>query len=295
MDGLWRFRMPSVFRLRLIVLLIVVLFVMVRGSAAFGQEELEMVNRPVNLTGLTGLIFSTTPFTLPPRTIEFSAGTNALSSTFPDISDNELPFSVSVGLNSNMELALKDSYVLAKFNGGQAKRNIGDIELSYKWNFMPQYESSFFPALALIVSGIAPSENKKDVDVGEPAHWGGRIGISLGRENAWSDHVLGAYLDSQIAVQDLSDEQRRDVYSITNIGLLYPISKYRNLQLLTEYNLIRGKNRISDIGGDYTGLTYGLRMVSEKFNLTIGAQFIRNSVQGFSNASRVVGMASIKF
>ncbi len=259
------------------------------------EEELEMINRPVNLSGLTGLLFTAAPYTLPVKNVEVAVGTNTESSVIPDINVNELPIiSVTAGIAQNMELAAKSSYFHKRIGTAGTQRGSGDAELSYKWNFLPQSESSANPAVALIVTGIVPTSNK-NLNLGTAAHWGARCGMSIGREITWSDHVLGAYMDGQVAVHDLSDDRNKDIYGILNIGLLYPISKYRNLQLLLEYNRVAGVNRISDIGGDYAGLTYGLRMVSERFNLTIGAQFLRNEALGFDNASRVIGMASIKF
>jgi hypothetical protein len=48
-------------------------------------------------------------------------------------------------------------------------------------------------------------------------------------------------------------------------------------------------------GGDYTALTYGLRLVSAQFNLTFGTQFLRKKVEGYDNSSRLIGLISMKF
>jgi len=47
-------------------------------------------------------------------------------------------------------------------------------------------------------------------------------------------------------------------------------------------------------GGDYTAATYGLRLLSEQFNLTIGTQFLRKRTEGYGNSGRVVGLMSMK-
>jgi hypothetical protein len=277
-------------------LLLPLMFLLISASSARAdEEELEMINRPVNMSGLTGLIFTTAPYTLPARSVEISTGTISENSTVPNIIVNELPsLSLTVGISHTMELAVKSSYFHKKVDEESTMRGAGDTELSYKWNFLPQTESSPYPAMALTVTGIAPTGDK-DLHLGVVAHWGAKLGLSIGREMSWRDHVLGAYIDGQIVVHDLSDDRYSDRYGVLNIGLLYPISKYRNLQLLIEYNLVSGIDKLSDVGGDYTGVTYGLRMVSERFNLTIGAQFLRKDVSGFENTSRVIGMASIRF
>jgi hypothetical protein len=281
--------------LRRLLFLLPVMVLLFSASPAPAEEDLEMINRPVNTAGLTGLLFTTAPFTLPARSIEIAAATITENSVVPDFTVTQLPIcSVTAGIAQNMELAIESSYFRKNVNNEVQQRGTGDTELSYKWNFLPQTESSAYPAVALIVTGIIPTGDR-DLDLGVVAHWGAKCGLSIGREITWSDHVLGAYMDGQIVVHDLSDDRFRDRYGILNIGLLYPISKYRNLQILIEYNLVSGIDKLSAVGGDYTGVTYGLRMVSERFNLTIGAQFLRKDVQGFDNTSRVVGMTSIKF
>jgi hypothetical protein len=77
--------------------------------------------------------------------------------------------------------------------------------------------------------------------------------------------------------------------------LLYPISKYQNLQILVEYSIVNGKDKISLIGGDYTALTFGIRLVSERFNLTMGTQYLHKQVENYDNSSRVIGLMSMKF
>jgi hypothetical protein len=276
-------------------MLLVPVMVVLLSTSPSPAEELELINRPVNMSGLTGLVFTTAPFTLPTRSIEIAIATLSENSTVPDFTVSELPvFSITAGIAQNMELALKSSDFHVTMNQGETRKGKGDTELSYKWNFLPQTESSQYPAVALIVTGIAPTGDRS-LNLGVVAHWGAKFGLSVGREITWGDHALVACADGQIVVQDSTDDRFRDMYGILNIGLLYPISKYRNLQVIAEYNIVNGIDKISAIGGDYTALTFGLRLVSERFNLTIGSQFLHKQVEGFDNASRVFGMASIKF
>ena len=278
-----------------LVLLLVPAMVLLLSTFPSAAEELELINRPVNMSGLTGLVFTTAPFTLPTRSLELAVATLSEKSTVPDFTVTELPvLSITWGIAQNMEMALKSSVFHITMNPGETRKGMGDTELSYKWNFLPQTESSLYPAVALIVTGIAPT-GASDLNLGGVAHWGAKFGLSVGREITWEDHVLIACADGQIVVHDSTDERFRDTYGILNIGLLFPISKYRNLQGIVEYNMVNGIDKISDVGGDYTALTLGLRLVSERFNLTIGSQFLHKQVEGFENASRVIGMASIKF
>ena len=98
-----------------------------------------------------------------------------------------------------------------------------------------------------------------------------------------------------MALHDLSNSQYRDRYGSMNAGILMPISKQRNLQLFLEYGFVGGKDVVNVYGLDYSAITYGLRMVSERVNLTIGAQFQRKAISGYGNSGKVVGMASVKF
>ena len=278
-----------------LALLVLPAMLLLLSTSPAAAEELELINRPVNMSGLTGLVFTTAPFTLPTRSIEIAVATLSENSTIPDFTVNELPvLSITAGIAQNMELALNSSVFHITMNQGETRKGMGDTELSYKWNFLPQTESSLSPAVALIVTGIAPTGDR-DLNLGFVAHWGAKFGLSIGREITWGDHVLVACVDGQMVVHDSTDERFRDTYGILNIGLLYPISKYRNLQVIAEYNMVNGIDKISVVGGDYTALTFGLRLVSERFNLTIGSQFLHKQVEGFESASRVIGMASIKF
>jgi len=266
-------------------------------SAALA-EELEIVNHPVNTSGLTGLLITSSPFTLTPGTVEIGASIQSENSVRPDYTITEYPLSATVGISKSSELAFKSSYFTiteGPTGSNVITRKTGDIELSYKWTFMPQPEASMRPAVALIVTGIMPTENNSDMKTNSVSHWGMRLGLSVGTEINWKDHVLGIYADGQVAVQDLTDKKLKDLYGIINAGLLFPISKYQNLQMLIEYSLITHKDMMSLTGGDYTALTYGLRLVTEQFNLTIGTQSLHKQLEGYDNSGRVIGLMSVKF
>jgi hypothetical protein len=271
-------------------------------QTSVSAEELDIVNRPVNLSGLTGLLFTTAPYTLTKGTIEVAAAYLTENSVTPDYSLTELPFSISAGVSNNSELALKCSYVQLKQGPTStmgAQRRTGDLELSYKWNFLPQPEDSIRPAVALIIAGILPTDKNNDTNnntnTDTVSHWGMRLGISTGTELSWKEHILGIYADAQVKSKDPADTNIRDTYGIYNAGLLFPISKYQNLQMFIEYTLVNGKKTITLEGGDYSGFTYGLRLVSERFNFTMGTQFLRKQTQGYDPSDRVIGLLSMKF
>jgi hypothetical protein len=258
------------------------------------SEELEVINRPVNTTGLTGLLVTAGPFTIPYKTFEFSFGAISEKSSRPDYSLNQLPsLTVTAGVTEKSELSLGWSYVQKTLTESSRQRGAGNAVLSGKYAILPQDESSSMPAVALIAS-IAAGGDNKDINLNGIVHWGARIGLAAGREIEWGDHILALYADAQLAVNDLNSDRYRDRYGLLNVGLLVPISKNRNLQMIVEYNTAFDIDRTTPQGGDYSALLYGLRLVTERFNLSLGSQFIHKQVEGFDNSNGVIAMISIK-
>ena len=268
-------------------------------------EDLELINRPVNASGLTGLLFTTSPYTLPQNTMEIGASMLVENSVLPEYTITEYPLTISYGLSQKSELGFKASYYHIKevlttaattTTTTTTEWRTGDLELSYKRTILSQPEFSMRPALALIIAGSAPTNNNnRDNTINSIAHWSMRMGIAAGTEINWRDHVLGIYGDIQVKGQDLTEPRLRDVYGIANMGLLFPISKYQNLQMFFEYSIVNGKEIITLDGGDYSAFTYGLRLVSEQFNFTIGTQFLHKTIANYDNSGRVVMLTSMKF
>jgi hypothetical protein len=261
-------------------------------------DEIELVNRPVNTYGLTGLLLTTAPYTLPDGMVEVAASGLSENSTRPAYTITETPFSITTGIGANKEIALRGSYFI--INEGSApdthtERKTGDVQLSGKWNFFQPQEYSNAPGVALLLTGIFPSKTGSDALAGSVSHWGVRAGLSTGTELNWKYHVIGIYADAQIVGQDPLERRLRDIYEMVNAGVLFPISKYQNLQMLFEYSLVNGKNRTSISGGDNSQITYGLRLVSEQFNLTMGSQFIHKKSENYDNTGRLIGVVSMKF
>jgi hypothetical protein len=262
-------------------------------------EDIEVVNHPVNLSGLTGLLFTTAPYTLNTGTVEVGVAVVSENSIIPDYAILDLPVSISVGLPHNAELALRSSYYQIKegpMSNAPVERKTDDLQLLYKWNFMPPKEDSIRPAIALILGGSIPTENtNNNIKMSSIEHWAMQFGLSGGTEINWREHILGVYADAQAMGQDLTQKKLSDFYGVYNAGLLLPISKYQNLQMFAEYSLVDGKKQLTVAGGDYSALTYGLRLVSERFNLTIGTQFLHKENLGFSDTAKFIAMMSVKF
>jgi len=185
-----------------IIILFFIFFIYLLSVSIVCAEDLALINRPVNASGLTGLLFTTAPYTVPPGTLETGASIFSENSVRPDYTITEYPFSVTLGLSENSELALRSSYfTITEGPTGTTviTRKTGDFELAYKWNFLPQPEASMRPAVALIVAGIVPIENNGDLKINSVAHWGFRLGLATGSEISWKDHTLGIYAGGQLA------------------------------------------------------------------------------------------------
>jgi hypothetical protein len=261
------------------------------------SEELDFINRPMNATGLTGLLITTSPFSLEPGVVETGIAIISENSKMPDYTLSEYAALISVGTGKGTELAVRGSFFSKKSPTEASERGAGDLQVSFKWNFLKIIpESPSVPAVAMIITGIAPTGDAK-TGTNRVQNWGARFGLSAGTDIGWREHVLGIYVDAQMAVQDLSDERYRDRYHTIHAGMLFPISKYRNLQVLIEYAAVSGKDIINIDGADYTAFTYGLRLVSERLNLTVGTQFMykEKEVEGYDNSERIIGMLSAKF
>ncbi len=260
-------------------------------------EEILMVNRPVNASGLTGLIFTTSPYTLDPGIVELSASMLSESSRFPEYTLNEFPFSITLGLEKNAEVSIRSSYVHIKEGPtvtAPTERRTGDFEISFKRNIVAPEDLPNRPSIAIISTFLLPTENNIDGKIQAVSRWGIKAGLSLGTEIAWHDHVLGMYADAQLKGQDIGERRRQDIFLIANTGIILPISRYRNLQMFMEYSFTNGQDRLSVTGGDFSGFTYGLRLVSERFNFTMGTQFIHKHQSEFGSSDRINGLLSVK-
>lgn len=288
------------------VLRALVLGAIAAGSVPAGAEEADMVNRPVNSSGMTGLIATAAPFTVPQGTLELAVSAMSETSFVPEFTLTEHPFSITYGLLDNMEVAIRGSYLYREDKPDSMRiRGAGDSELSIKWNVVPQTEGSLFPAVSFILSGLGLSGDR-DASLNRVRNWGSSVGISIGRDIAWAEHVLGIYAEGRIVVEDLNRIELRDRYAVANAGILLPISKSHNLQIMLEYGITSGKRIMSDQvfreqygnddpdGGDNAMVTYGIRLVTERFNLTVGNQMIRKELEGFDTSGRVIGTISYK-
>ncbi|MDA8099366.1 MAG: hypothetical protein M0042_07045 [Nitrospiraceae bacterium] len=264
-------------------------------SASFAYaEDLDLINRPVNTSGLTGLLYTTSPFTMPARSVEIGlTGINENSLT-PNYSLTEYAILIAYGIDEHSEMAVRPVYWYRNMSSVEKSRGVGDTQLSYKRQIIPQPENSRLPAVAVLSTLIIPTADRTAA-MNSVQHWGASVGLSVGSEINWAEHVVGVYGDAEMTVQDLSDTTVRDRFYTMNAGVVFPISKFRNLQMFVEYSEIRSKDVVTVEGANYHGTTYGLRLVSQKFNMSFGTQFLHRNQEGYSNSNRIAGLVSYTF
>jgi len=114
----------------------------------------------VNTSGLTGLLITTSPFTL--RAHVRDRGNGAVeNSLVPKFSSTSYPLTISLGLASNREIALRTAYLYRNEDPGLKSRGMGDTELSFKWSVFPQPENHYRPGIAVLASGSSRQATKK--------------------------------------------------------------------------------------------------------------------------------------
>lgn len=272
----------------------VLLFFFISGPLY--AEEMEILNRPVNAGGLTGLLVTTSPYTIPAGRIEAGFIITSEDSNRPYYTLTEYSAMVAIGLNNSMELSVKGGFLHREDEQGSKVRAAGDMDLSWKWNIIPGMEDSPQPAVAIFLTWVAPTGDDDRMPT-RVRNWGGRMGLSAGSELLWKEHTIGIYADVQLALQDLTDEPSRDIFHLINAGSIFPISKNRNLQLMLEYNLVSGRDRQTIDPMDYTAVTSGIRLVTERFNLSLGMQLLHKEkvTTPLDDSSRMISVLSMKF
>jgi hypothetical protein len=180
-----------------VMLLCLLLFVVFCGQADATSQELDIVNRPVNLQGLTGLIVTTTPFTMPRGALEIAFSATSETSAVPDITVSEFLGSLTIGITRPWKYA---PGVVSHTGIGldpNKKRGMGDTGLLYKWNIIPPGEKAYIPAAAVFVA-VQGLNGDRDNGFQRFHNWGAKIGLSLGREINFEEHIIGVYFDGQL-------------------------------------------------------------------------------------------------
>ncbi len=257
-----------------------------------------VVNRPVNVQGLTGLIITNSAFTQPAGHIAIGISALGENSNVPNFSIVQGAATLTVGLTDRVEVGVKGKMIATNI-GSSATREIGkgDSDFLIKWRFSSQGE--IMPALAF---GLAWTFPTADTSKGfsEVEYEGIKLMlIASSEKRILDDSFIGVYFEGQVV---LNDQLHRtgaspfaDKYGVLNAGLLFPISDNNRLQAVFEYNRVFKKDIVTLYEQNYSAVTPGLRYVTEHFNLSVGVQFLNKEQTGYKNDTRGVGTLSLSF
>lgn len=285
-------------------------FIMGTQNQAFSRDRYEndslfigddIINRPVNMQGLTGLLFTNSAYTQPAGSVTFGFSGLGEDSTKPNYSVAQGTASITIGLSDRVEAGVRGKMFGWNF-GSSADRDagLGDTDLLLKWRFSSQ--GQFFPALAFGLAWTFPTGDSEK-GLTEIKYEGIRLMvIAAGENRVLDDGFIGIYMEAQAVLNDQlhADDKSpyREKYGVVNAGILFPLSDDNHLQFLFEYTRVLKRNYMMLYDRNYSGLVPALRYVTENFNLTVGVQQIDREDSGpaaDSKANRIAGTLSYRF
>lgn len=263
-------------------------------------KGLLVVNRPPNIQGLTGLLFTNSAYTLPPGLISVGASLMTEYSNRPEYSVIQIPLTVTFGITDRLEMGLKAKIVdLDNPSYLQREQGLGDSEISVKWRFWSK--QFILPDMAVSLSYIAPTGNE-DRHLNEVVNWGLKFMAIASLEGRTSGgRVLGIYAESQaVFIDELLKGGKTpgaERYGIINGGILLPVSADNRLQFIAEYNQILYKSsyRPTMLEGNQNAATAAFRFVTEQFSTTMGVQYINKEKSTDQNTYRFVWKISLTY
>lgn len=286
---------------------IIVLFTGTRALALSGflrpevmvrDDPSTVINRPANVQGLTGLIFTNSAYTQPKGLIVMGLAGIAENSRQPDYSIAQGIATVTAGITDRIEVGLR-AQMIATNLGSSATRDIGagDLDLLVKWRISSQDDD--LPAVAL---GLAYTLPTGDEDQGLKGVQDQAIRIMVigtSEKEMPGDTFIGIYFEGQIVQSDrlpgAEAKPSSDKYGVLNAGLLFPLNDSRSLQALFEYSGVFKKDIPSVYEQDHSSVMPGLRYVTERFNLSLGVQLYNPEDPEINNGLRYMSTLSYAF
>ncbi len=252
-----------------------------------------IINRPVNIQGLTGLLFTNSAYTQPAGSVTIGFGGIGEKRSDPDYSVGQGTASITVGLTDSVEAGVRGKIYATKLesttsNETSREKGVGDTDLLLKWKVSSQGE--VMPAIALGAGWTFPTGHLEK-GFGEVKRESIKLMVMLTGENRILDEgFLGIYAEGQAV---FNEELHKDYespykerYGVVNAGLLFPLSTENNLQFLLEYTRVSSREHAILYDRNYTGVTPGLRFVTENFNLTLGLQRVKRETEPGSEPQR---------
>jgi hypothetical protein len=265
---------------------------------ATNDDPSRVVNRPVNVQGLTGLIITNSAYTQPTGSMVIGLSALAENSAKPDFSIVQGIATITGGVSERIELGVKTKVIATNIGSSETRKTgTGDTDLLFKWRFSSDGE--LMPAMALGLACTLPTgETSKGLS--EVKNEGIRIMvIGTSEREMPGDFVFGIYFEGQLVFIDQlrrpADSPYADKYGVLNIGLMFPITNDRRLQAIVEYTQVAKKDTVTLYDENLTAVMPGLRYVTPNMNISLGVQFLRRDQAGAENDNRYVGTLSYKF
>jgi len=257
-----------------------------------------VVNRPVNIQGLTGLIITNSAYTQPAGRLAVGLSAVGENSNKPDYSAAQGIFTATYGVTDRIEVGIKAKGLATNLGSTKTRESgIGDTDLLFKWRLSSQGET--LPAFAIGLAYTIPTGDASK-GLSDVKHEGIKLMLIGSAETKMSDgFVIGMYLEGQIVWNDQisrdSDNPYADKYGVLNFGLLVPVTESRQLQAILEVNYITKKDHPTLFDMNGTAVTPGLRYVTPRWNVTAGVQFQNRELQGATIDERYIGTVSYLF
>jgi len=228
-----------------------------------GKWVADEVFRASNSSGSTGLVKMNSAYTI--RDGEMSINLGAASESVGGTDYLHAPVAITYGVTDRTEFGLTAKYISA--SGALNTSGMAGGEAKMKWRFRSQ--SEYIPAMSLAFALMFPAG---DAALNEVSSWGARMNLLMASEAQITDtSYIGMYLD--IGATSINDSATGpDDYLNADLGLLFPVSDDKRLQLMLEFNSISGRTNTYLGTGNYSAITPGLRYASEGFKLTLGVE-----------------------
>jgi len=262
------------------------------------DDPTSVVNRPVNVQGLTGLIITNSAYTQRRGSIVVGLSAIAENSSEPNFSMARGIATVTYGVTDRIEVGAKAKVIASNMGSSDTRETgAGDTDLLFKWRLSSAGET--LPAIAL---GLAYTIPTGDTEKGfsEVKREGIRfMVIGASEKEMPGDYVLGVYFEGQMVfidqLQRPADTPYADKYGVINAGVLSPLDKNRRWQAIVEYNQVVKKDKESLYDENYIAIMPGLRYVTPNLNISLGVQFLNRDQEGAENSTRYVGTVSYTF
>ena len=232
-------------------------------AAEVGDQsyEAEGIYHGISESGLTGLGFTVSPYTLGTG-LSASANVIAEATTGGTILITEP--SVTLGLGKSIEISARTALVTAP-----GLSELGDTEISAKYRFRALSET--MPSMAIAASVILPTATNASVaDVNELS---GRLMVIAGGEVQVTDNmIVGMYVNYTETLVDPGSATQYS-YQSANVGLMVPISDDKKLQGMFEaYLPTRKPTTTTLLGGSQSHYRLGLRYAGRFLKITGGIE-----------------------